>query len=113
MKIINQTQKTFLGDQIEEAQTFSKRLFGLILSPNLKKGQGLFFPKCRSIHTWGMKYPIDVLMVDRNLKVLATFQSVKPFQVLRPRLKVRSTLELPQGTIRQSKTHTGDQLEIL
>jgi hypothetical protein len=77
---------------------------------SLPRGQGLWIVPCEGVHTFGMKFPIDVVFLDRRRKVLKIRQNMG-----RGRMAVciwaHSVLELPAGTIAATGTATGDQLE--
>lgn len=111
MKATNFTRGTVLAGRVKTASSFAKRLVGLIGTADFPSGMGLLLVPCSSIHTWFMKYPIDVLFLDRNDRVLEAVQSVPPFRlgpVVRGAAKV---LELPAGVIVAAGTQTGDLIE--
>lgn len=110
LEVINKTRNTSLGKEIELAKSFQKRFLGLMFKDNLKENQGLFFPQCKSVHTFGMKFPIDILVLTKNNQVLHTFPRVPSFRIIRPRISAHSILEIPEGIIQNSKTIPGDQL---
>ena len=78
----------------------------------LAPGQGLWIIPCSAVHSLGMKFTIDVVYVDRALKVLKVRPRMAPWQ-LSMCLFAHSVLELPSGTIDHTRTRTGDQLEFL
>ena len=84
---------------------------GLLDRQSIAPGEGLLIPKCRSIHTMGMRFPIDVVFVHSDGKV-ADKATVKPgklsFSLARGVLEGISVLELPSGTAQS--TEVGDQL---
>ena len=107
----NQTRKTVLADAVEMADTSAKRRTGLLKHTSLEPGDGLWIAPCEAVHSFGMKFAIDVLYLDRKHKI----KKVRPDMV--PRrisgcLTARSVLELPAGTIARTGTQAGDQLEI-
>lgn len=66
---------------IKPCTHFFTRLLGMMFQKK-KLTYGLYFPKCKSIHTFFMKQSIDILMVDRNGKVLAYYNNVKPWKIV-------------------------------
>jgi hypothetical protein len=66
----------------------------------------------KGIHTIGMKFPIDVLFLNRGHQVLGLMSGMLPYRVSAVHLRGYSVLELPNGTIKKSQTEVGDQLEI-
>jgi uncharacterized protein len=105
----NQTRNTVLADTAEIADTAAKRRTGLLKQPRLEPGQGLWIVPCEAVHSFGMKFAIDVVYIDRKKKV----RKIRPGMV--PRrisgcLVAHSVLELPVGVIEASGTQAGDQL---
>lgn len=86
---------------------FLKRLKGFMFTTNIDKI--LCFPKCNSIHTFFMFKNIDIIMTDKNNKVLYTHYNMKPCRIILPKKNVYYTYELPVNTI---KLNIGEQLEI-
>src|SRR5205823_13949446 len=65
-----------------------------------------------AIHTIGMMFSFDVVMIDKNFKVVSVKELVKPFRVILPKLRAESVIELPAHTIFRSRTEVGDELVI-
>jgi uncharacterized protein len=105
----NQTRDTVLGDAVDVADTSSTRRTGLLKHERLYPGQGLWIIPCESVHTFFMKFPIDLVYLDKNRKVRKVRHAVPAWR-LSMCLSARSILELPAGTAEQSKTQVGDQL---
>jgi hypothetical protein len=78
-------------------ESFWERLCGLMGREALPEGTGLWIEPCNSIHTFFMKFPIDVVYLDRHGLVLKIHQNVKPWRMDLPVFKARSVLELPCG----------------
>ncbi|NLL44772.1 MAG: hypothetical protein GX247_03795 [Mollicutes bacterium] len=83
---------------------FKKRLFGFMFK--IKKiDYGLCLPKCNSIHTLFMFQPIDVIMTDKNHKILYIYSNLKPWRIILPKKGVYYTYELPVGSIKILKVN--------
>jgi uncharacterized protein len=83
-----------LGAEVPVATTRLSRLLGLALLPRSRAGGGLLLPRCRSVHTFGMRFPLDVLFLDAEGRVLDLRRAVPPGRVIRsPR--AMAVLELP------------------
>ena len=108
----NETRDSILAESADVANTGSKRRKGLLGRNTLPAGQGLWIVPCESIHTFGMKFPIDVLYLDRKRRVRKLLKTMKPWG-LSMCLLADSVLELPAGTIEQTGTQMGDQLHFL
>jgi uncharacterized protein len=77
-------------------QTRRERARGLIGHAPLTRTQGLLLERCRSIHTFGMRDPIDVVLLDRSYRVRAVVRMV-PRRLLLPRFGIRNVLEVAAG----------------
>ena len=84
--------------RIEIADRFQSRLRGLLGRGRLNAGEGLLILPCNSIHTIGMRFPIDVLALDRRGRVRKHFQAVPPGRVIWPQRSVTMMLELAVGS---------------
>ena len=107
----NHTRDTVLAHAVEVADTSAKRRTGLLKHEKLEPGEGLWIVPCESVHTFFMKFPIDLLYLDRRHKVRKARSAVRPWR-LSACLLAHSVLELPAGTVQQSGTQVGDELAI-
>jgi hypothetical protein len=107
----NQTRGTVLGGDIDLADTSEKRRTGLLKHTRLEPGTGLWIVPCESVHTFFMKFAIDLVYIDRKHKVRKVRHAVPAWR-LSACLTAHSILELPPGTAQQTATQAGDQLEI-
>ena len=82
--------------QLRHARSFLARALGLLAGAPLRRGEGLLIQPCAAIHTWGMRYAIDVVFLDRNARVLAIHAHVRPWRALRCR-GAAAVLELRAG----------------
>ncbi len=112
-RIRNQTKGTILAEKARVAETFVQRAKGLLGTDSLPNGEGLFIRPCNSIHMFGMRYAIDAVFVDRDLKVVAVLHSIKPGRMSRIYGRAHSCLELPAGMAKSSDTESGDRLELI
>jgi uncharacterized membrane protein (UPF0127 family) len=107
----NQTRNTVLGDAVEVADTSEKRRVGLLKHTRLEPGSGLWILPCESVHTFFMKFPIDLVYLDKRRKVRKVRHAVPAWR-LSACLTAHSILELPAGTAEKSGTLPGDELLI-
>jgi len=107
----NQTRNAILGDAVDLADTSSKRRVGLLRHERLESGTGLWIVPCESVHTFFMKFPIDLVYVDRKKRVKKVRHAVPPWR-LSACLTAHSVLELPAGTVEKTGTRPGDELVI-
>lgn len=110
LKIRNLTRGTLLAESVEVADTSRKRRIGLLKHDKLDRGEGLWIAPCEAIHTFGMKFPIDVVFLNAGRKVLK-IRNEMVRRKLSACLWASSVLELPAGTLAATRTEKGDQLE--
>jgi len=110
LQVLNRTRGTLLALRLEAAHTGPSRRKGLLGRQSLSPGEGLWITPCESVHTFFMKFPIDLVYLDRNHKVKKVRDSVGPWR-LSACLAARSVLELPAGTVRATQTEQGDTVE--
>jgi hypothetical protein len=88
------------------------RIKGLIGRKSLPQGDALLLDPCNGIHTFGMRFPIDVLFLDRNNIVVAIRKNLVPNRITPLFFSAKSTLELPAGIVEATATKAGDEIEI-
>jgi uncharacterized membrane protein (UPF0127 family) len=111
MQVLNITRNTLIGDRVDTAGRGGKRNKGLLGRTNLAHGEGLWIVPCEAVHTFFMKFSIDLVYIDRKLQVRKVRSSVAPWRISGC-LRAHSVIELPAGTIRKTQTEVGDQIEI-
>jgi uncharacterized membrane protein (UPF0127 family) len=107
------TRATTVGTRITIADTFLTRLIGLAGRKRLDAGCGLLIRPSSGIHTIGMRFPIDVVALNKKMVVLKLWQRVVPLRMTGINLRTHSVLELPAGQIEQCQMQVGDQLEFV
>jgi uncharacterized protein len=111
LRIWNVTRKTELGASVELANHSAARRKGLLGRDSLLAGEGLWILPCQAVHTVGMRFPIDLVYLDRDLRVRKVRSNVYPWR-LSACVSAHSVLELAPGTIQETRTNRGDQLKI-
>lgn len=111
-KLLNKVNNRELIAELEVADSFLNRMIGLLGRANLRKEQGLWIHRCNSVHTVGMKFPIDVVFVDRGLKVRAIKKGLKPNRLAGPVFGASSVFELASGCAEALEIKVGDQLYV-
>ena len=106
----NQTRDTVLAHAAEVADTSAKRRTGLLKHERLEPGEGLWIVPCESVHTFFLKFHIDLVYLDKHHKVRKARSAVRPWR-LSACLLAHSVLELPAGAVKQSGTQAGDELK--
>jgi uncharacterized protein len=111
LQVTNVTRGTVLATRLEAAHTGPTRRKGLLGRDGLERGEGLWIAPCESVHTFFMRFPIDLVYLDRERRIKKARSAVGPWR-LSACLSAHSILELPAGTIRETQTERGDTLEI-
>jgi len=110
MEIFNQTRKTRLADNALIADSFLKRMRGLLGKRTFTYGQALVLKPCNSLHTYFMRFAIDVIFVNKNNSVVKIVNNLKPFRLSPVCLGSKFVIELPSGMIKLTSTCLADQL---
>jgi uncharacterized membrane protein (UPF0127 family) len=113
-KAFNQTRQAYLSTELSLANTHWTRFRGLLglSADDFGNSSGLWIIPCRGVHTLGMAFAIDVIYLDRGLKVVDVQSDVKPWRFTPVRLRAASVLELPCHTAAATKTEVGDTIVI-
>lgn len=108
MKIYNSTQNNLIADDVKVAKTFLTRTFGLIPRKSISKDEGLIIKPCCSIHTFFMKFAIDVLFINGKNEIVALYENVKPWRILPIHLSSGYVIELAAGNVYAKNIQKGD-----
>ncbi len=110
IEVRNATRQSVLGGRVKVARTHWTRLRGMLGRPEPAPGEGLLIVPCRGVHMYGMKYPLDVVFLDREGTVLETRADLQPRQRTGFIKGSHYALEIPTGTVEASGTRVGDRL---
>lgn len=98
--------------ELEVADTMISRMVGLLGRDGIEPGGGLWITPCSSIHMLFMRFPIDVVFLDRDHQVVRVHEDVRPWRFARGGKHAHSVLELPQGTIAFHNVRVGERLQV-
>ena len=112
MQAIDRTSGKELALHLALADTLFTRLKGLLGKGSLPAGAGLWIKPCNSIHTFGMKFPIDVLFLDKEKRVVGIARTLRPNRISRIYADASSVIELPAGTIDTAGSSIGNEVAI-
>ena len=110
IRVRNLSRDVALADQATVADNFWRRLRGLLGREGLESGEGLVIVPCNSVHMLGMRFPLDVLYLDRAGTVLRALPELRPGQFGPVVWRSHLAVELPAGTIAATGTVAGDQV---
>ena len=99
-----------IADRIGVAATRASRAVGLLSRSGLEPGEALWIVPSRGVHTWGMRFTIDVLALDEEGNVIDCVSNLRPWRVRLPRRGTAGVLELPAGTLAASHTDMGHRI---
>lgn len=113
-RVFNRTRNAVLASEVELADAAWTRVKGLLgrRVEDFPSGKGLWIVPSQGVHTLGMSFAIDVLYLDSERRVIHVCHALAPFRIAALKLKARSVIELPAGTLAQTRTSVGDVLEI-
>ena len=113
VRIENVTRGTTVGDRIRVASSTRDRTVGLLRTPSLAPGEGLWIERSPSIHMFFMPYAIDAVFVNAAGRVTKVAANLKPWRVVWWARGSRDCLELPAGAAAVSGTVVGDELRLI
>jgi uncharacterized membrane protein (UPF0127 family) len=111
MRAVNGTRGTVLAASLEIADTAASRNKGLLSRDGLAPGGGLWIVPCQSVHTFFMRFPIDLVYLDSRKRVRKVRSAVGAGRISFC-LTSQSVIELPAGTVLETQTQAGDTLMI-
>lgn len=109
-RLLNRTRGTVVAERVARASSFFERLRGLLGRPALAEGSALAIAPCNSVHTLFLRFPIDVVFLDRSGTAVRALPGLRPFRATRPHLAAAQVVELPAGTLARTGTVAGDSL---
>jgi uncharacterized membrane protein (UPF0127 family) len=113
LQVRNLTRASEVAARVRRADRAWSRMVGLLGRRSLAEDEGLLLTPCTSIHTFFMRFPIDILYLDREHTVVKAVKDLRPFRVSACLRGAHSILELPVGAIEASGTQVGDSLTLV
>jgi len=101
VKLLNETTGDIIAYDVRTAYSFFNRLCGLMFTKSFCLGDALHIKPCRSIHTFFMNYPIDVLYLDEQNVVIGMDEQIPPYKIGTFHKKAQSVVELPAGSVKR------------
>lgn len=112
MKVIHKDSQFVLGENIKHANNAWLRLKGLMFVDKMQGMDGLLLEPGNSIHNCFVRFPIDVIFLNRKNIVVKIIKGFKPWRFTRIYFSATKVLELPDGTI-PANVKEGDELEVI
>lgn len=104
--------ETVIAENVAIADSFFQRLIGLLRHKKLDPGEGMLICPCSQVHTYGMRFDIDVIFLAKDNHILHIEQAMVPGKMSKLITDSRQVLELPAGIAVQHDFHIGGQLDI-
>ncbi|MGB6193319.1 MAG: DUF192 domain-containing protein [Terracidiphilus sp.] len=109
--MFNVTRQVQLASSVEVAASGGKRSKGLLGRKGLAPGEALWIVPCEAVHTFGMRFALDLVYLDRRHRIRKIRRNVPPWR-LSACLSAHSVVELAAGSIRETDAQPGDQVEL-
>lgn len=113
MELISVTNQVQVASQVRIADTFWRRLIGLLDRKELFPGEALVIKPCQGVHTCFMRFPIDVIFLDDSNRIVHLISHMLPWRFSPLIREARAVVELPAGTIQQLGLRKGHVLRLL
>ena len=113
--LLHEATGQVLAHRVHTASSLFTRMRGLIGTSDLKPCEALWIVPCRGIHTWFMKFPIDVVFVTKTLQLVAVFENTRPFRLAHPPWfsGTYSVFEFKTPALKQFRLKARDQLRLV
>ncbi|HSK18065.1 MAG TPA: DUF192 domain-containing protein [Longimicrobiales bacterium] len=110
VRVVNESRQKVLGGRIRLVHSLRARMRGFLFRRAPRAGEGLFLAPCRGVHTYWMRFPLDVILIDETGNVVAAHAGLRPGTRTPIYRAARFALELPAGSIEATDTMVGDRL---
>src|SRR6266581_4526140 len=111
--VYNRTRDVAVAANVRLADTPRSRRIGLLQHETLPSGDGLWIYPTQAIHTFGMRFPIDVVFLDRHMRVKRVYHRLAPFRLTRLVWGAPSGLELASGTLARKGNAGWEEMQVL
>jgi len=113
MRLINQSKNVVLAENVVLANSFFKRIKGLLGRKDFLSDQAIILDPCNSVHTFFMHFTIDVLFVDKDYRVVEILPQLGPNRISRIYWHSSRVIELSAGRLSLTNTQAQDQLQLI
>lgn len=109
--IVNKTKNVTITDKAKFARTFFSRMIGYMFRLSIDKDDALIFYHAPSIHMFFMRFPLDIIFLDKYNRVIRIFENIQPWSLANC-LFSSATIEFPVGTVKRIPIEPGDVIDI-
>jgi uncharacterized membrane protein (UPF0127 family) len=111
-QIVNISKGIDIASKAQIAASMGQRIKGLLGRAGLEPDEAMVLKPCTSVHTIFMRFPIDVLFLDKNMQIIRLIQNMPPYRLSPFVWASHLAIELPAGKISQTNTQLGDRVRI-
>jgi uncharacterized membrane protein (UPF0127 family) len=111
--LVNTAKKTIVAKKVEFASTFWEKFKGLMFRKEFSQENCLIILQCNSIHTCFMNFPLDIIFLNKENRVVHLIEGIKPYKISPIIKEACFVVELAAGCINRSHTEVGDTLSFL
>ncbi len=106
----------FRGDDLivpslSEARSFKDRLVGLMFRRTMNTTEAIYFPNCRQVHTMFVRFPIDLIFINKDFSVVRIIHKMKPYRISPIVFNAYGVIEVTPGFIKKVKIKIGEKLK--
>ncbi|WP_249870302.1 DUF192 domain-containing protein [Oceanobacillus saliphilus] len=112
IKLVNIDTDEAIAERVKGAYTFWSRFKGLMLTESMPENEALHISPCTAIHTFFMKYSIDIIYLNKEKEIVGIEEYLEPGRIGKKFMNVKSVIELPAGTIRNTSTAVGQKVNL-
>ena len=112
LRLVHVDSGRVLAERLERPRSFLGRGLGLMFRRRLPAAHGIWIMPCSGIHTFFMRFPIDVLFLDRSQRIVRVYPGLGRWRLVPLVWRAHSVVELPAGTVDGLRLRPGDQLSI-
>ncbi|WP_337017769.1 DUF192 domain-containing protein [Oceanobacillus massiliensis] len=113
IKLVNIDTGEVIAERVKGAYTFWSRFKGLMLTESMPKNGALHIYPCTAIHTFFMKYRIDIIYLNKEKEIVGIEEDMEPGKIGKKFMNVKSVIELPAGMIQSTSTIIGQKVAIV
>ncbi len=111
VQVLNVSKGTVIAQQARLASSLGQRMKGLLGQDSLSANEALILKSCSSIHTFFMRFSIDVLFLDKDMQIIRLFRNMPPNRLSPTVWGSKIAIELPAGRTSQTNAQVGDIIE--
>lgn len=110
-EILNISNNQLIAKEAIRASSFQERLLGLMGKAQISENEALILPQCKIVHSFFMRFPIDLIFCDQENKIVLIQENFSPWKISKFAASANYIIELQSGKIRATGTVLGNYLK--